>query len=188
MDLEMILLVGFFVVPIVGLLTFGIAYTIAQKRRRERLERLADEQYRQWRAAIDQRGEIPPRNIGLRLMDDETGYLELHTTLCETRSIRNATHTGGAIRIAKGITIGRGYTTSEAHEEWRQISPGILYVTDKRIVFDGETQNRTIKLKDLISVQAALTQVAISTSARQKTMIFDNVNGQIVRDVIANLT
>ena len=184
MDKDVILACSIFIVPIVALLAFGITYAIVQKRRRERIEKMANEQYSRWRAAMDQLDELPPRNIGLRLMDDEIGYLQVHATLCEPRSIRNSTHTGGAIRIAKGITIGRGYSSSESHEEWRQISPGMLYVTNKRIVFDGEMQNRTIKLKDLISVQTAITQVAISTSTRQKTMLFDNLNGQIVRDII----
>ena len=184
MDKEMILVYAIPVVPIVGLLTFGITYAIVQRHRRKLMEQRAAEQYQKWRASMERLGELPPCNIGLRLMSDETGYLKARATLCETRSVRNSTHTGGAIRIAKGITIGRGYSSSESHEEWRAITPGVLYVTNKRIIFDGTTQNRTIKLKDLLSVQAGLTQVAISTTNRQKTMIFDGLNGQIVRDVI----
>ena len=184
MDKDVILACSIFIVPIVALLAFGITYAIVQRHRRKLMEQRAAEQYQKWRASMERLGELPPCNIGLRLMSDETGYLKARATLCETRSVRNSTHTGGAIRIAKGITIGRGYSSSESHEEWRAITPGVLYVTNKRIVFDGEMQNRTIKLKDLISVQTAITQVAISTSTRQKTMLFDNLNGQIVRDII----
>ena len=172
------------VTAIVGAVVAGICMSAARKRERRRLEERLNNQYVKWRAAIDRAGRLQPMAVGMHLSKGEVGYLQLRTTLCETRSIRNSTHTGGAVRIAKGITVGRGYSTSESHEEWRQISTGVLYVTNKRLVFDGDMQNRVVKIDDVVSAQAGAAQVAITAASRQKTMLFDRINGQIVRDVI----
>jgi len=169
---------------IICAIAVGICMSIARKRERRKLEERMDSQYRKWRESVDSVGRIPPMAVGMHLAKGETAYLQLHAALCETRAVRHSTHTGGAFRIAKGVTVGRGYTTSESHEEWRQISTGILYVTNKRLVFDGDMQNRVVKIEDIVSAQASAAQVAITTTSRQKTMIFDRVNGQVVRDVI----
>lgn len=88
------------------------------------------------------------------------------------------------MRIAKGITVGRGYSTSESHEEWRPISTGTLYITNKRIVFDGDMQDRSVGIDSLISVQVGDIQAAITSSSRQKTMVFDMLNGRVVGHAI----
>ena len=162
----------------------AICTSIARKRERRRLEERMDNQYRKWRESVDRGGRIPPVAVGMHLAKGETAYLQLRAALCEIRAVRNSTHTGGAFRIAKGVTVGRGYTTSESHDEWRQISTGVLYVTNKRLVFDGDMQNRVVKIDDVVSAQAGAAQVAITAASRQKTMLFDRINGQIVRDVI----
>ena len=77
-----------------------------------------------------------------------------------------------------------GSSHSESHDEWRELSSGVLYVTNRRIIFDGEKHNRTVKLSTIMSVQAEPLSIAVSTTNRQKTLLFTNVNGKIAQGVI----
>lgn len=117
----------------------------------------------------------------------EMCYLQMAASLCEPRAIRQSVHTGGGVRIARGVVIGQGYSSSESHEEWRRISSGRLYITDRRIVFDGDMQNRTIKLSDLLSVQQGNDYIVISSDRRTRSMAFYGLNGLIAGDMIKRL-
>ena len=161
-----------------------LIYQQQQKMQEEKKDAVARENYKKWRIAVSQKGSISCVPTSICLSAGERCYLVSTVTLCETRAVRNSTHTGGAVHLAKGLTVGQGYTTSESHDEWRAISHGKLYVTNTRILFDGDMQNRSIKMKDLLSVDAAPRQLAISTTTRKKTMVFKGINGQIARDII----
>ena len=63
-------------------------------------------------------------------------------------------------------------------------STGTLYVTTKQIYFDGDMQDRKIQLKKLSTLKYDDSAVEISCENRQKSMVFMNVNGHIIDDII----
>ncbi len=186
--MEILILIAVVVAIVFAALIVYTFQSIEREKQQQKIDQWMIAQYQVWRKSTERRGYLPTRQVSLQLMNGEIGYMQHSAVLVETRSVRNSTHTGGAVRIAKGITLARGYSTSESHDEWRAISFGTLIITNQRVVFNGEMQNRTMKIKDILSVQAATTQIAISVSTRQKTMLFDGVNGLIVRDVINLVT
>ena len=122
------------------------------------------------------------------MKDDEEGLYQSSAQMFETRSVRTARHGGVAVRVARRVTIGQGSTRSESHEEWRQIADGYFYITSHRIVFDGDKQSRNIKLSDIISVNYYDDCILVSTSKRQKTMVFSSVNGYIAYAILEVVT
>ena len=176
-----------------GLAVIGLVIFLAKQIEAAR-ERKASESrqvrnlelYRKWRKCVAENG-VDPVPVEIRLEKDESCYLNVGAILCEPRAVRQSVHTGGAVRVMKGVSIGRAYSTSESHDEWRRIASGRLYVTNKRILFDGDMQNRTVKMKDVVSVQHGNDYIAISSERRQKTMVFYGINGLIANDVINSL-
>ena len=179
--------------PIIAAVTFGIVALLGicqifVWRRRKREDRIllaaTEEEYRRWRNDLAADKKLSPIPTTLCLAEDEHCYYQTSATLIEPKSVRDTVHIGGAAHIAKGVAVGGGNSHSESHDEWRELSTGTLCVTNKRIIFDGDMHNRTVKLSSLISVCAEPRQVAVSTSGNKKTMLFSNLNGKIAGEVI----
>ena len=159
---------------------------VLRRQKKQRLEQLAliDAEYKRWRREVTRTRKLSPVHTSVCLDDGERCYFQAYTMLSEPRAVRHTTHLGGAVHVAKGVTLGGGNSTSESHDEWRDLSQGMFCITNKRIIFDGDMHNRTVKLSALISVWAEPNRIAISTATRQKTMLFSNLNGQIARGII----
>jgi hypothetical protein len=187
-DLDLYLSIATLAVILIALAFCTIAQSIAHKKRQKALAIRGDlmyHRYKDWLAAIKQNnGDIPTVELPIILQNGEEGLYQDSAVMLETRSGRTARHGGAAIRISRGVTIGQGRTSSESHEEWRQISSGYLYITSQRLVFDGNTQSRNIKLSDIVSVNFDANNIQIATSKRQKTMIFTSVNGYITNAIL----
>ena len=185
-----------FTIVMIGAITVGIIAILficqiflwrRQNKRQQALIKAADSEYRSWRCNIYRSGKLSAIPTSICLGKGEHCYYKVSATLSEPKSIRKTTHFGGAVHVAKGVTLGGGNSISELHDEWRKISSGTLYVTNRRIIFDGDMQNRTVKLSELLSVLADARRIAISASNRQKTMLFSDLNGQIAHDIITIL-
>lgn len=162
----------------------SIARRIISKSRTRARDEAAKNEYSRWFDETARLGTLPRVDVSVSLGADETCYLARRATLCEPRAVRTSVHAGGAVRVARGVTVGAGHTTSESHDEWREISSGILYVTDRRIIFDGDMINRVIDLRKLLSVEASTRRLTVSCASRQNTMVFVGLNALIARAVI----
>ncbi len=141
--------------------------------------------YNEWKRIVETSKTVPsvPCNLVLPL-GEICFWVDEGVTLYEVRSVRTSSHTFGSVPIVKGVRIGKGISTSESEDQWRPIACGTLYVTNKKIFFDGDKQNRTIPLNKVASIKAEPSTVEISASSRQKSMIFDGANGSAIQDVI----
>jgi hypothetical protein len=97
---------------------------------------------------------LPVISTKLFLDNGEYAILEANTHLLETRAVRNSGGSGIGFRIAKGITIGSYSGQSESHREWRKIDDGMLTLTNKRLIFSGGMENRTIPINKILSLKA----------------------------------
>ena len=141
--------------------------------------------YDEWKRIVLASKTMPsvPCNLVLPL-GEVCFWVDEGVTLYEVRSVRTSSHTFGSIPITRGVRIGKGISRSESEEEWRAIACGTLYVTNKKIFFDGDKQNRTIPLSKVASIKSETSSVEISGTSRQKSMIFDGANGTAIQDVV----
>ena len=174
-------LVGLGVIVSVLVVVYAVDACVGRMRNRR-----ADEQYRLWRANVEaSNGELSAREVSLNLKKGEVCFFHDPTaTLCEPRVVRSGGYGGASVRVARGVSIHAGRFGSESHDEWRAISAGALYVTNERIVFDGATKNRIVRIKDIMSVVPGYREAVVNSEKLQKPMAFASINGQIFADVV----
>ena len=168
-----------------------ISYIVTNRRQKRqaaeeayKLQTRLESEYKHWSMNVLSRNGLRPIATDLCLQKGEQCFFANPAVLYEPRSTRKSTPLGAGVRVARGVVIGGGGTISQTHDEWRHLSSGIFYITNKRIFFDGDMHDRTIKMPALTSVQASLDEIAISSSTRQKTMVFSGLNARIARDTI----
>jgi len=115
---------------------------------------------------------LKPIVIDILLKEKESAYLEYITFLQETRAVRHYKSGGMGFRVAKGVYLGGSSGSSESKDEWRTLDKGRLILTNKRIIFDGQKENRTVPLEKIISVSPCLDAIEVSSENRKKSMLF----------------
>lgn len=140
--------------------------------------------YMRWRRKINSTGEISSVKAGLNLSKGEECYFAERTTLREPRAVRVSRHSGYGVRPLRRVGIFEGESTSESHDEWRTIAHGVLYITNKRLVFAGDKQNRVVKIGEILTVETYANAIEVKTSRRTKSMEFFGLNGQKATDIL----
>lgn len=179
-------LISLFIHPLLAVVFFFVSLIFWAKRKEE-LKKQKHQQMildaENYVNEVKDKKALPVIKSSIFLEKDENAFLEELTELKETRAIRK--YSGGmrgvGFRVAKGVYIGAGGRsgTSESHQEWRTIDRGNLIITNKRLVFNGNKENRTVPLKKIISVDVTLDLIEVAVEARNKTMIFSVKNGYI---------
>jgi DNA-directed RNA polymerase subunit RPC12/RpoP len=105
---------------------------------------------------VECRGRLPqPMETGLMLNPGEQAYYSILTTWHQTR-VRRHGYSGTSVSLPtgiKGVRFRFGDYTPIRSEEMTPLSPGTLYVTSERLVFNGDTRNTAITLKRIVDVQ-----------------------------------
>lgn len=182
----MLFAVAAFVIVLIIVGAYQIVQNEKHKKQQAQLDRWNDKRYREWHVRVRQMGCIQPVPCSLMLKrGEECLYVAHDVTLYEVRAVRHSTHAFGSMPLGKtGIRIGQGTSTSRSTDEWTPIAVGELYVTNKQVYFDGNMQDRKIPLGKIATIKADYSAVEVSSDTRQKSMIFMNCNGQIVRDAV----
>lgn len=180
------IVVGLVAVVAVG----GMIATAISAAEAKRLNEKADATFKRWAAAVKASGgRLPTYDPGIRLKKGELCYFKDSTAkLLEPRSVRSGGFGGASIRVAKGVSIHSGRFASESHDEWREITTGALYVTNRRIIFDGATKNREILMSDVMSVQPGFRTAVVNSHKLQKPVGFSSINGQIFATVVDSIS
>jgi hypothetical protein len=122
---------------------------------------------------------LPIVSSTLMLDTNEKVILEESSSLFEPRSVRTNSGTGSRVRIIKGFSVGSYRGTSESHMEWRCLDTGTLSLTNQRIIFRGNKENRTIKLEKVMSINATLESLEIAIDGKAKSVSFSVKNPYI---------
>jgi len=134
--------------------------------------------------ALEQGDEMPVAETHLPLLDNERAYFCAQSSLYETRAVRlyHASHPG--FRVTRGVWIGgtRGYSVSR--QEWTRIDSGILTVTNRRLVFEGQYETRIFNLRRIMVVNPTRDSVEVSVENRQKSMVFEAKNPLILASIL----
>ena len=72
----------------------------------------------------------------------------------------------------KGVYIGGTKGRSESEQEWKEICTGEFIVTNKRIIFDGNSENRSYNLDRIIGIRNMVDAIEVSLEGRQKVWFF----------------
>ena len=175
---------------IVGIVVFTVIaivlVAVCESSKNRKLDKMADANHKRWRAEIEAAGcELPVRDVPIRLKSGEVCfYYDPTATLCEPRAVRSGGYGGASVRIARGVSIHTGRFGSESHDEWRKITEGALYVTNRRIIFDGALKNRVISIADVLSIAPGARAAVVNSQKLQKPLAFASINGQIFADVV----
>jgi len=81
-----------------------------------------------------------------------------------------------ASELPRAFGLAARVARSASTQEWIKIDVGSLTITNKRLVFDGAKEDRTVPLTKIISVHNILTGVEVSVEGREKAMVFDAAN------------
>lgn len=134
--------------------------------------------------------EIIP-NPPIILKKAEEAYMVFNNVeFREPRAVRVSHGGGGGVsfRVAKGVTLhtGTGRGQSESHEEIRNIDNGQLVLTNKRLIFTGNTKTVNLQLNKIVSITEYEDAIAIRVENKQKTQYFVNFNKQVYLDINVN--
>jgi len=144
--------------------------------------------YQEFIGEVKRHRALPTITSSIFLKSKEQAFLEEPTTLRETRAVRiySGDSFGGVFRIAKGIYLGGSSTngTSESHQEWRTIDNGALVLTDRRMVFCGQSENRSIPIDRIVSIKPLYDAIVVSAETRKKSMMFTVNNSAIWSTVL----
>jgi hypothetical protein len=175
-------------VAIVGAIAafFGVAAWIASskaaKRRQERARLFAEA--REFVALAQRRHAIPVVSARVILKPGELAFYCGPSVLFETRAVRHYESGFAGFRVAKGIYIGGSEGHSVSSQEWSRIDPGALTITDKRLIFDGDSANRSVALTKVLAMDSSGVAVEVSVEGRQKSMVFTAANPLILATII----
>ncbi len=169
------------VIVVVALIIWASAAN-AKHQREHRARSFAEA--RQFMASVEQSRALPTVATNIILKSGESAFYSAPSALYETRAVRHyqAGHTG--FRVAKGVYIGGTSGRSVSNQEWNKIDTGRLTVTNKRLIFDGGSADRTVPLNKIVSVESNLTGIEVSVEGRQKSMVFEAANPLILAIII----
>lgn len=137
-----------------------------KRRKRNKKERIITEA-NSFISKIKTDGKLSPVQTSAMLGSDEQAFLVENSQLQETRSVRKTSGGFGGIRIAKGVFVGRSSSRSESHQEWRTLDNGQLILTNKRVMYLGNKENRNILLDKIMSVETWARILRIRSRHRQ---------------------
>jgi hypothetical protein len=135
-------------------------------------------------AEIKKNKALPIITAEVFLDKDEHVFLKEETKLMETRAVRHSKGGFGSVRVMKGVRIGGYSGQSESSQEWRTIDAGVLLVTNKKIVFMGNRENRTVPINKVFALKMYADAIEFSFEHRAKSMLFFTSNPFIAATVI----
>lgn len=152
---------------------------VAEKRREE-----LRAEARTFLSKIDQDQGLTPVATSLILKRGETAYFSGSADLYETRAVRHYVAGHSGVRIMKGVYVGGSKGKSVSSQEWTKVASGSVVVTNKRLLFDGDKNDRNIALNKIFNIESTADGVEVSCENRQKSMIFASRNPIILAIIL----
>ena len=120
-----------------------------------------------WR--IEQ-GDIPVANVPINLQKGEVCYFSAPARWLEYRKqVRTVGYysQGVSVRVMRGVyyRVGGSRPQRVTTEGLTALDTGVLYITNKRLIFDGTRRNLSLKLNTLLSFEAFSDGLALEKSS-----------------------
>jgi hypothetical protein len=102
-------------------------------------------------------------------------------------------YVGGAVsfRVAKGVrfSVGRAVPTYNEYEGLMEVSPGVLYVTSKRLVFRGSKKSASVPFGRLIDYTLYADGIELhKTSGKPDVYLMDSPDPEYIAALINVIT
>jgi len=102
-------------------------------------------------------GELPVKQVSINLPTNEYCYYSTDIEWLETRKVTNRVNYHGPtlrVKIAKGLYYRAGSIAPQriTSDELQVIDQGTVYITNKRVVFTGELNNKSILISKILSI------------------------------------
>lgn len=143
----------------------------AQKQQEEERQKLLNET-QAFVTQAQEVGSLPIISTSILLESGEQAHLQESVKLIEPKTVRHNAGAGGRVRIARGLSVGGWSGQSESRQEWRSLDVGTLILTNKRIFFKGQTENRVLPIKKIIEVGHYTDGIQISSESKTKSSVF----------------
>ncbi len=119
--------------------------------------------------AVAKEGKKLPTIESSALMEkNELAFMEGGSILSEPRSVRKTSGGMAGVRIMKGVTVGGFGSESRSSLEWTKLDSGILTITNQRLLFRGNLENRTIPLNKIVSFNTTKQTIEVSVDGKTK--------------------
>jgi hypothetical protein len=122
----------------------------------------------------------PIAGVAIGLAHDENCYFSGPMTVWTKHShtVRVGGYGGPSFRVARGVSFRVGGFRSEpiTTTGYEEDDQGTLYITSQRIVFDGRSSTKVIKLKDVVKAQPFTDGIQFDI-ANKNAIIFKGANG-----------
>lgn len=165
---------------IICIVILVIAYSLNQEKEVETIK----EEARAFLTKIKNNNGLKPVSTDAILKKGEVCFYSASSILSETRAVRYSSGGFGGVRVAKGIYLGASKGRSESKQELIEIAKGRLVITNKRIIFSGDFQNRTISILKVVSTENDLNEIEIAVEGRQKALVFSAKNSLILTSIV----
>ncbi|MEN9632929.1 MAG: hypothetical protein RL077_1333 [Verrucomicrobiota bacterium] len=125
---------------------------------------------------VQSRRGLEPVATNLLLKAGETAYHAESSDLFEPRAVRVGTNNRVGFRVARGVWVGTGTSQSESTDVWKKIDSGLLVITNRRIIFDGQMGTRSLEMSKIVSISPQSDAIEVSVENRQKSSGFSCTN------------
>ncbi len=137
-------------------------------------------------------GTLPTKDIAITLPRNENCYFSMDADWFETRTITKRINYGGPalrIKIMKGVYYRAGSLGVQriTSEELTQIDSGIIYITNKRIIFVGTLRSVNIQLSKILSVSPYSDGVGIEKDSGKSPIIRVSSNADIMAMILGRV-
>ncbi len=163
-----LLIIFFYPIGIIFIIVYLISWATYARKSRYTIQKLQD--------YIEQKEKIKEAKTRLILQKDEELLYSQFSDFYEERAVRNYVRTGHSFRIMKGWWYHMGSGQAESHGELRRIDSGILYITNKKFIFNGTFKNYNYNHNKLLSIEPFSDAIRIAVDGRQKTLTFTSDN------------
>jgi hypothetical protein len=134
-------------------------------------------------------GEMDETPVDIILQKNEKCFFASVATLCENRTITKSVGYAGPtfrLKIAKGLyyRVGNFATKRDTEDVMTRIDNGVLYITNKRILFVGK-QNKPIKYSQIIDLKLYTDGIEIfKDSGKSPLFIIQDADSEIALAII----
>ena len=135
-------------------------------------------------------GDIPAVAVTISLQKSETCYAVADAVWHELRTKTDRYNYAGpvaSIRIFKGFRyrVGSVSVRRITHDEMTEIDRGRIYLTSKRVIFEGSKKNATISLSSLLTFTPYSDGVALErASGKTVHLVLSNVDLEVFQTIL----
>lgn len=155
-----------------------------------RTQRTLDRYSLMWRI---ENGQLPVESVPIHLQRGEQCHASASATWYEMRTRTERVNYGGpvvSIPICKGVRyrVGSVHVEPIRHDVLTAVDTGTLYVTNKRVIFDGSRRNTSIRFSSLLSYTPYVDGVKLEkSSGKPMTMVLGDTDVEIFNMILGEV-